>query len=72
MELYYDQPMQLRFRHPRVGSMINGIGFHEYILDIHRGEIFSTKEIIDAAALYDVEEDDAIIEWSDWAPLGFI
>jgi len=52
--------------------MINGIGFHEYILDIHRGEIFSTKEIIDAAALCDVEEDDAIIEWSDWAPLGFI
>lgn len=46
MELYYDNPMQLRFRHPRIGSMVNGIGYHEYIINIYSGEAFSTKEIL--------------------------
>lgn len=46
MELYYDNPMQLRFRHPRSGMTINGIGYHEYIIDIYCGEVFSTKEIL--------------------------
>lgn len=72
MELYYDGPMQLRFRHPRVGSMVNGIGFHDYIVNIHNGEAFSTKEILDAAASCGVEDDVAIVEWSDWAPLGYV
>ena len=72
MELYYDGPMQLRFRHPRIGSMVNGIGYHEYIINIYSGEVFSTKEILEAAALEDIDEDDAVKEWSDWAPLGFI
>ena len=72
MELYYDGAMQLRFRHPRTSMMINGIGFHDYIIDTWRGEIFSTKEILEAAAQCGVEEDDAVVEWSDWAPLGYI
>jgi len=72
MELYYDGPMQLRFRNPRTGGTVNGIGFHEYIIDIWRGTPYTTKEILDAAAQCGIDEDDAIVEWSDWAHLGYI
>ena len=44
-----------------------GIGYHEWIVDVHDGSVFSTKEIIERAPC---DEDDAIVEYMDWSNLS--
>lgn len=67
MELYYDGPMQLRFIRPNIYEYHYGIGYHEFIIDVHDGAIFSTKQIIESAY---IDPDEAIIEYSDWKDLS--
>ena len=49
-----------------------GIAYHDTVIDIRSGAAYTTKDIIINADALKIEADDAIIEWSDWAPLGFI
>lgn len=67
MELYYDGPMQLMFIRPATNEYHYGIGCHEFIIDVHDGMIFSTKQIIDCA---NIDPDEAIIEYGDWKDLS--
>ena len=66
MELYYDGPMQLTFWRDDLQVYHYGIGCHEYIIDVHDGALFSTKEILEKVS----EPDDAAMEYSDWKDLS--
>ena len=67
MELYYDGPFQLKFWRHDLNMYHYGIGYHERIVDVHDGSVFSTKEIIERAPC---DEDDAIVEYMDWSNLS--
>ena len=49
-----------------------GIAYHDFVIDVQSGAVYKTRDIVINADALKVEVDDAIIEWSDWAPLGFI
>ena len=54
------------------GEYATGIAYHDVIIDIQTGATYNTKDVIINADALKIELDDAIVEWSDWAPLGFI
>ena len=64
MEFYYEVPFQVRYWRPGVGQGY-GIAFHEFVIDIYDGQVFSTKEILASP----LDPDDAIVERCEWAPL---
>ena len=68
MELYYESPMQVRYRRPPDELECLGIAFHEFVIDLENGAKFSTKEILERWA---GDPDEAIIEWCDWVSLKF-
>ena len=49
-----------------------GIAYHDFVIDVQSGAVYKTKDIVINADALKIEVDDAIIEWSDWAPLEFI
>ena len=63
--LYYNNTLQVRFYWN--GEWCYGIAYHDTIIDGRFGEVFSTSEIIKAAAANGIGYDDAIIErvWAD-------
>ena len=60
-EFWYDTPHQVRILHNK------GIVFHEYFIDAATGAVWRIKDVLMAARLIGISEDDAIIEYDDWA-----
>ena len=54
------------------GEYAAGIAYHDYIIDIQTGAAYTTRDVVINADALKIEFDDAIIEWGDWAPLGFL
>ena len=67
MEYYYTGLTQLRFWHPILQRYRFGIAFHEYVIDVHDGAVFLTKEIVERAAC---DEDDVFCEYAGWKDLS--
>ena len=59
-EFWYETPHQVRI----LGN--KGIVFHQYFIDAMSGAAWTIKEVLMAARLIGISEDDAIIEYDDW------
>ena len=67
MEYWYDWPMQVKYW--RNGHYSEGIVYHNYIVDLIDGAPLKLVDVLYVANLRDISDDDAIIEWADWADL---
>ena len=67
---WYELPMQVRFIREGVYSL--GIAFQKYIIDCVDGMLFSLDKVYDdAAAIYKIDSDSAVVEWCTWEPFMF-
>lgn len=62
-EFWYDTPHQVHCG----GFMNRGIVFHEYFIDAATGSLWLIKDLLRAARLVGISEDDLIVEYDDWA-----
>lgn len=73
MELYYHEPFQVAYiKMDASGEYATGIAYHDYIIDIQTGAAYTTRDVVINADALKIEIDDAVVEWSDWAPLSFL
>lgn len=67
MEYWYDWPMQVKYW--RNKSYSEGIVYHDSIVDLMDGAPSKLGDILYMAKLQGISEDDAVVEWADWADL---
>ena len=68
LNIYYPNPMQVRYKRPGILGERIGIVCEEFLIDIEDGMKFSIKSILAQCE----NPDDAILEWCDWVPLDFV
>lgn len=71
-EYYYDKPFQVIFLRENGGipTYEKGIVFQDFIIAARDGEVFSLNETIaNAARIYGIKADYAVIEGIEWVPI---
>ena len=69
--IYYPRPFQVLFLRPdlKEPTYEQGIVYRYDIIAARDGETFTTRDVLECARWYNVDEDYAIVEGFEWVPL---